>query len=339
MQDFRNIIKDKRIRDLGKCILFFTILIAMIVGLSIGLNMLSRKNDNLTQSRNKSLVQIQNEKEDTVDLLVLGDSLSFCSFAPMRLWSEYGITSFVGAQSAQMINESYFMLKIALKTQKPKVVIMETNTFFRAQDKLDGAVKLITNEFNYYLPIFRFHSVWKPLLFGMDYGEENYKGFMIRDAINPYTGGQYMNETTDKWEISDGVKLYVDRINALCKEKGIKLILVSTPSPKNCNYQKHNAIMEYAKDNSLTYIDMNLMLDELGIDWSLDSLDKGDHLNLSGAYKVSDYIGKYLRDNYNIPDHRTDEAYKKWEKTSEKYESAALNKLNAMEEQWKQSKS
>ena len=43
--------------------------------------------------------------------------------------------------------------------------------------------------------------------------------------------------------------------------------------------------MEYAKDNSLTYIDMNLMLDELGIDWSLDSLDKGDHLNLSGAYK------------------------------------------------------
>ena len=97
--------------------------------------------------------------------------------------------------------------------------------------------------------------------------------------------------------------------------------------------------MEYAKDNSLTYIDMNLMLDELGIDWSLDSLDKGDHLNLSGAYKVSDYIGKYLRDNYNISDHRTDEAYKKWEKTSEKYESAALNKLNAMEEQWKQSKS
>ena len=43
--------------------------------------------------------------------------------------------------------------------------------------------------------------------------------------------------------------------------------------------------------------------------------------------------------HYNIPDHRTDEAYKKWEKTSEKYESVALNKLNAMEEQWKQSKS
>lgn len=59
--------------------------------------------------------------------------------------------------------------------------------------------------------------------------------------------------------------------------------MISTPSPANYNYKRHNTLEEYARQKGLKYEDLNLKEEELGIDWERDSLDKGDHLNLSGA--------------------------------------------------------
>ena len=38
-------------------------------------------------------------------------------------------------------------------------------------------------------------------------------------------------------------------------------------------------------------------------------LDKGDHLNLSGAHKITDYMTTYLQEHYMLPDHRGDEKF------------------------------
>ena len=51
---------------------------------------------------------------------------------------------------------------------------------------------------------------------------------------------------------------------AMCREKGISVILYSAPSPNNYNYAKHNTLTDYAEQNGAEYLDFNLMTEELG---------------------------------------------------------------------------
>ena len=108
-------------------------------------------------------------------------------------------------------------------------------------------------------------------------------------------------------------------IISLCKQNGAELLLLGTPSPLNYNYRRHNSIDVYAKEHDLEYLDMNMKLKEVEIDWNTDTLDKGDHLNLSGARKVTQYLGGFLVKQYALPDHRGERFYTAWMKEAEDY--------------------
>jgi len=313
-----------------KNILFFLILIVMLTGMSQPLENIVKADEKLVQNRNKSMIKISNEKENTIDVLVAGDSESFSSVSPMLLWRDHGFMSYVCSQTMQNIQETYYMLKTALDTQSPKLVVLETHTWFNSRTGVGGARASVSQLGYNYLPVFRYHDVWKPLLIGKRYEEPTYKGFKIWDNVASYEGGDYMKETKEELEISYTVKIYMDKIIELCEEKDAKLLLLSTPSPINYNYKRYKAIKNYAKENSLSYLDLNLKTKELGIDWKTDSQDKGDHLNLSGAHKATKYIGNYLAENYDLPDHRDETSYQEWADLAQEYEVITKEKLDAM---------
>lgn len=326
MQDFKN-----KIKKGGKTALFFLILMTILTGLSIFVTEISKKNDKLIQGRNKSLIQIQQEPENSIDLLILGDSLSYTALSPMQMWRDYGITSFIGGQSGQKIHETYYMLKTALETQSPKLVVIETDVLLHSRTGLGRIREKIEEKLSFYFPVFRYHNIWKPLLMGTEYAEESYKGFMLRDTIQAYKEGEYMKETADKVTLSPVVTEYMDKIINLCNENGIQILLVSTPSPVNYNFKKYNALKEYAKENNLKYLDMNLKVKKLGINWESDTLDKGDHLNLLGAQKITGYFGDYLKSRYNLLDHRKDKKYEMWNRDAEDYEKKLEKKIEMMQ--------
>lgn len=315
MQDF-----NKNIKRASRPVIFILILFLLLILSSGWIAEASKKDDSLIQARNKNIVNIQKEPENSIDVLFLGDSLGYTSFSPMQLWKNQGITSFAGCQSSQKIQESYYMLKTALEQQKPKVVVLETNVVFRDQKGLSGLKDTLAEKFVYYLPLFRFHDIWKPLLMGNQYIEDNYKGFMIRKSVDPYSGKPYMDGSEDKRQITDVVQSYLEEIRKMCEENGAKLVFVSVPSPVNYNKKKHNSLMEYTAENNIPYVDLNLKVDELGIDWNQDSLDKGDHLNLSGAKKVTSFMEKYLKGNFDLPDHRGEKEFDEWNKESSEYD-------------------
>ena len=58
-----------------------------------------------------------------------------------------------------------------------------------------------------------------------------------------------------------------------------------------------------------------MMTDDIGIDWSKDTRDKGDHLNYYGAIKVTDWLGEYIEKSNLCPNHKGDENYNQWDKT------------------------
>ena len=208
-----------------------------------------------------------------------------------------------------MLSETYETLKLAFKTQKPRLVLFETNVLFRKLDKKNEKKDLMSKL----------------------YVREDSKGFKLRDGVRPYREGAYMKKTEKKEKMPEQVEMYMEKILKLCRRHGAGLVLVSTPSPKNYNYQKHNTLQEYAEKKSLTYLDMNLITKGLKIDWKTDTMDQGDHLNLSGAKKVTEYLGKYLKNEFGLSDHRDEALYKTWKRMAKEYTRKEQEMLKQMQ--------
>lgn len=103
---------------------------------------------------------------------------------------------------------------------------------------------------------------------------------------------------------------YLDRIRRLCEEKGMRLILMKAPSLAPRWYESdHRQVVEYAEKYGLPYINFYELLEETGLDYEKDTYDGGLHMNLSGADKLTKYLGKILAGDYHMPDHRNDPRY------------------------------
>lgn len=301
-------------------LLFFAVFLVLLFATSQLFFYFGKKYTEKVQDRNTNITGIQVEKENTIDVLILGDSLSYASISPMQLFEEKGVTSYVCGQHAQRIFETYTALEKGLETQNPKVVLLETNLFYRYKGN-ETQLEIFENLQNEF-PIFRYHNVWKQVLFDAADTRRDYKGFIIRVWSNPYEGSyNYMDTDSNKSaEIKDYVYEYMDKIVALCKERKIPILLYSTPSPKCYNGAKHNGLVAFANKYNLEYIDLNEYTDEINIDWRKDTSDKGDHLNIYGVQKVTSFMADYLVSHYNLTDYRGTQLGDEWSEMVEEYE-------------------
>lgn len=303
-----------------KIILALIIFIVLLWICSAGIQIVARNVKGAINERSRVFASVSSEPEKTIDLLVAGDSESYTSISPMDLWNQTGIAAYDCGQPAQRIQETYYVLKTAFQKQSPKLVLLETNTMFRNPGFLTNLQLSLTEPLNYHFPIFRYHNAWKALFDGPGGLKSGYMGFEIRDKTVSYEGDEnYMKETKDKTEIPEVTRIYMDKIRNLCRKNGADLLLFSAPSPVNYNYKKYNALKEYAEEADLPYVDLNLRYRDIGIDWRKDSYDKGDHLNIDGARKVTNFMAKYLTENYQLPDRREDSRWKEWNELAESY--------------------
>ncbi len=309
---------------------FFAILIGLMVIVSSMIETKMISNDTLVQNRNKSLFRIMREPENSIDVLVVGDSLSYTSMSPMQAFRDSGMSMYVCGQSGQKMVETHRMIETAFETQSPKVVLIETNAIFRGKGGISDLKEKVEDLGNYYLPILRNHDIWKSVFLNKKYKVENYKGFSFRTSVQPYKGGAYMLESTEEEKIPDSSIEYLRQIVELCENNGAKLLLFSSPSPDNYSYERYNSLKRFTTDTKIDYLDLNHYIPEIGINWNQDSLDKGDHLNLSGAEKVTKYMTSYLKVQYDLPDHRNDNNYKEWNTELEQYLEKANKYLDAI---------
>ena len=301
-----------------KCIVFLGILFSILCLLS---KVFIPKNNTLEAGigkRKQPASGIFTEPENTIDVLVLGDSESYNSYIPLELWNQYGFTSYVCGTPAQRITNSYQYLKYAFDKQNPKIVILEANNLYTK----NGVVRHIKEYIDKYIPVFEYHDRWKNLSKEDFYKSPKYteivndKGYRYSNKVRKVKKSKRenfmkINETAKN--ISGDNKKHLKEIKAYCDKNNSKLILYSSPAPANWNYDKHNGVEKLANSLGVEYIDLNLKVDELKINWKKDSQEtRGEHLNYTGAIKVTNYIGNYLKNNHELPDHRQDENYKSW---------------------------
>ena len=144
-------------------------------------------------------------------------------------------------------------------------------------------------------------------------------------------------EETDEEETDEGSQplgsnamSYLDKIRELCDKNGIKLVLVKAPSLSPEWYDTWNQqIVDYAQKYDLDYVNLLEKADEVGIDYNTDTYDGGLHMNIYGAEKCADYLGRYLKEHFSLKDMRSDpqtSAY--WTQKEQFYEEKKADQLN-----------
>lgn len=306
-----------------------------------------------------SLIEEYYHEKTEHDVIFIGDCEVYENISPITLWEEYGITSFIRGGAQQLIWQSYYLLEETLKYEKPKVVVF--NVLAMKYDEpqkeaynrlnLDGmklskekikAVKASMmddeNLIEYIFPLLRYHSRWSELT------SEDFKYLFKKDKISH--NGYYMRVDVEPVKsIPKGRKLsnyqfgersyyYLDRMVELCKENDIDLVLMKAPSIYPYWYDEWDEQMrEYANKHDLMYINFLDLIDEIGIDYNVDTYDAGLHLNLYGAEKMAVYFGDILRKTYGLEDRRGDEEIKKvWDEKVEFYYSMKEKQLRELEE-------
>lgn len=303
----------------------FLLVLVMLLG-GISWVMMPKDNRSEVGMHNAYANGFLGEKENTIDILVLGDSESYASFSPMQIWRDYGYTTYICGTSRQYVQDTYdFLVKFTSK-QKPKVVILETNLLYRSEGTFGDVLRVLQNVSSKFMPVFEYHDRWKKLSVndfkrtGKYTWRDELKGFRLNNKVQPYDGTDYMIHTTRAKKVPDICRFYFKKINEFCQENNIELLLVSTASPVNWTYEKHNGIVKLAEESGTKYLDMNLLADELKINWQKDTYDKGDHLNFYGAQKATAYLGNYISNNFSISDHRGKTEYDHWNDDLKVYE-------------------
>ena len=274
---------------------------------------------------------ILTQKDNTVDVVILGDSEAITNLAPLLLWELEGIAALNLGSVEQYLYRSREYLELLLEYQNPKLVILEADSLYLTDflKPENYAISFVSH----YFPVFRNHDRWKEWALGegaipakaedqkgREERQQIYQGYNHSTAVIPAVPRDYMTPDGKREPVPDWNRRGVLDLAAFCREKEIPLLLVSTPTIKNWSAARHEGVEELAQENDLVYLDLNTMPETVTIDWTKDTRDKGDHLCYSGAKKVTGYMASYLKEHYSLPDHRGEEGFEKWEEGCEAFE-------------------
>ena len=273
-----------------------------------------------------------NLPEDSMDIIVLGSSHAQYSYVPAYMYQDTGLYSYVLGSACQPYEVSYEMLKEALKTQNPELVVMEAFTAtplsstcagdgcyvmaayqMRDEEKLN-VINMLPKEKakTYYNEFINCHNDWKTA--------ENLKELFIKEKNtyyennfgyleNPFHGTEnywypYMYEnSTLEVELDETDLNAINNIKKLCDSKGIKLMLYMVPMDSITEEDQayRYKIWEWAKENSVLYQDYVDQAEEIGFKMCIYS--DGFHSYSNGASLITHKLSKFISENYTFNSH------------------------------------
>ena len=300
------------------------------------------------------------ERAEQIDVLFFGDSHAYSAVYPMELWEDYGIASYNLANYDLTIPLSYWVMRNALLTCTPEVVVLDVNQIWEheklcassgnAHTGLDAfplsRVKLeaifdlmddplMTDESGnlykdlraeFIFPFIKYHGRFSSLTMQdlKPHYNQELGGERNIDVAEP---AAYDITAATADEQGHGF-VYLRRFIEHCQDMGSRVLLTNLPYPCPNNNEEQlytNAVMYTAEEYGVEYIDF-VYLDQI-VDYSTDCYDPASHLNPSGAWKVTDFIGQHLSENYDLPDHRGEAAYASWDSDYAVYRSLKLQSL------------
>lgn len=314
-------------------------------------------------ARNQPLKYQALESEKQLDVLYFGGSNTYKAIAPVVIWNEANITGYnLGYDGAHPML-FYYQLKYALKKQKPSLAVIDVSAIANPREP-KGDTELpfrllyvsmpdheIREEFlkdmcerwndvnplEYHFPLMRYHERWSDL--DQEDFDPDAKVFKYRSFLKGCTVGTDIrtysfddNFFRDDYEKAEEMHLeYLEKIYDLCTAEGINMMLLYNPRTYYFSAVEE-AAEKFAQEHGIKLLSMasRERLDEAGILAEEDFYD-GNHVNILGQKKFSEYLADFLKDNYVFVDHEKDDALcKEWNKEYEDYMKYYTKRIKSM---------
>lgn len=191
-------------------------------------------------------------------------------------------------------------------------------------EKLDAAKGTDTapSLASYVLPILSFHDRWYELsrddfTYFLQDRTDPFRGFSIqsKQGAKAEEGKEYepldIERTTACALPKEEGLCYFQAICDLCAQQNISLVLVKTPRA-DWTEKRYNTITALSKEYDVPYLDFNTpaLSSAINYHFATDALvSSPTHLNLSGAGKLTAYLGDYLTKHCPALDVRTNPSY------------------------------
>lgn len=303
------------------------------------------------------------EQKEDFDVLFMGTSHVINGIFPMELWNDYGIVSYNFGGHSNLIPTTYWVMENALDYTNPSLIVIDVlevsssskvcshpdylhlsfDSFPVTKNKIKAIYDLCDDsdrvdekqiieyehKWEFIWDFGKYHSRWTEIR-EEDITNENItleKGAESRIAVakpNDYS----VLPSTETLGNSNTVGLeYLKKMIESCQEKGIEVLLVNLPYPAGEGRQREaNSVYEIAEEYGVDYL--NFVAMDSVVNYTTDCYDADSHLNPSGARKVTDYLGRYIREHYDVPDRRNDANYQSWNGDFETYVDYKINKIN-----------
>ena len=275
-----------------------------------------------------------NMPEDSVDVIVLGSSHAQYSFVPSFFYEDTGLYSYVLGSAFQPLKVSYQMLREALKTQNPEMVILEVYTacldeetvndtrYTIAEYQMRGEEKYNTINFiededkrkEYYNDFLNNHNNWKNIesideLLSVNSDISGSFGYVENNVYLPVDNYWYSFKYDEDLDISlkeDDLNAFND-IYSLCQEKSIELLLYMVPMDNMTQVAQSylHKVWDWANERGINYIDF-LSNDEKMDIRSVIHHD-GFHAHTNGASYITNMLSNYVNDNYKFNSHNVND--------------------------------
>lgn len=334
--------KKSTVKNLINAILFICIIVVVITGCTY----LFR---NTEGAGRQNIIGIKSEPHDTLDVVYIGGSCVYRYWDTMKAYNDYGFTSYDYSVSGMAAATTISCIEDVYKTQNPQLIIFdirkllsgyESDEIGRDSRNVHDSVDLSWNRLKSiayfcklnnisfkdalagYVDIMEYHDNYDalsdPLHWSLINNREKvlesnrYKGFVLYPRQNIYFEPDSSIFTDEKQQLGEVADRVLKDLLDYCRDKNINILFTSSPyviSEKNL--REINYIESVAAEYGVPVVNANRHYSDMGLDFNTD-FDDADHVNNYGSDKYTSFLGAYLTQNYNLPDHRNDDKYHAW---------------------------
>lgn len=273
------------------------------------------------------------------DVMFFGNSHMQEAVIPEEIFDEYGIASFNMSHPANLLPTSYWCIQNCFNYAKPKLVVLDgylSSRPFKISDnnysytvhgtfdcfplspsKIKAAVDLYNDKaiaelqkkgdfdeeesrspFDMLFKYSTYHSKWPAFNMSFLAPSRAEYPYGYSSSTSVADSDFYDEISTNSVDDDDDTGYqYIKKAIKSCRDNNVDILLVYLPFPaEESDWEEANTIEQISEEYGVNYINF---LDMDVIDFETDMSD-GTHLNPSGAYKVSDYLGEYIKKNYSI---------------------------------------
>ncbi len=294
-----------------------------------------------------SMMNLYRQPKDSVDVLAVGTSLAYAGINTNVLWEEYGIATYDLCSAEQPFWVSYYTIKEALKTQHPRVILLDAKPAIYTRDyskrgrtilstfgikgienrvgAILACVEKPRDAMGYILGLPEVHSNYARLTaddfaFPPDNGGRgaSWKGHIESDAVEHHQKPSLVWNSVRR-NMNDREEEYARKIFELGRDEDIEILLIGLPNPDYANdHMYYNALWSVAEEYGVHGLNYNDPGIRFGLRYSSDFAD-WQHLNVKGSVNFSRKLGADLEMLFDLPDHRGDPYYSSYDECAEQW--------------------